>query len=74
MPQPLMPASQWGRHLMMSKLVEQQLSPGTTSQQDYEYAENNGFKGSFIDFLQYTHPPSPVTMPYGASVTGGPSP
>lgn len=69
--------AQWGRHLLTQRLIEQQIPikpEGTSSQQDYEYAKKNGFTGSFTDFLQYTHPPSPVTLPAGATVDAPPQP
>lgn len=64
-------SADFGRKLMQKQLIEQQFPKPrdpTSSQQDYEYAKANGFNGSFTDFLQYTHPPSPVTVPYGATV------
>lgn len=68
--------AQWGKRLMAQRLIEQQIPvrpEGTSSQQDYEFAKRNGFNGSFTDFLQYTHPPSPVTLPANATVEAAPT-
>jgi len=44
------------------------VNEGPSSVQEFEYAKRGGFGGSYTDFLQYTHPPSAVTIPAGARV------
>lgn len=44
-----------------------------SSVREYEYAKQTGFGGSYIDFQQYIHPPSPVTLPANATVQSAPS-
>jgi hypothetical protein len=46
----------------------------TASIQDYEYAKQHGYSGSFDQFVQMLHPPSPVTLPYGAQIDAPGSP
>jgi hypothetical protein len=43
-----------------------------SSVREYQYARGQGFNGSYTDFLQYVHPPSPVTIPAGATVSSAP--
>lgn len=49
---------------MQGKLQQQ-----TADIQNYEYALGHGFRGDFPSYMQIAHPPSPVTIPYGATVT-----
>jgi hypothetical protein len=42
--------------------------------QEYEYAKNQGYKGTLADFEQYLHPPGAVTVPAGATVSGPTAP
>ena len=44
-------------------------NPDPSSVREYQFAKQQGFTGSYTDFLQFVHPPSPVTIPYGATVT-----
>ena len=40
-----------------------------SSVREFEYAKQQGFPGSYTDFIQMVHPPSPVSIPYGATIT-----
>lgn len=45
--------------------------PDPSSIREYQYAKEQGFGGSYTDYVQLVHPPGALTIPYGASVTGG---
>jgi hypothetical protein len=62
------------RKVFMAKAGMQDDAPQAdpSSVREYQYARGQGFNGSYTDFLQYVHPPSPVTIPAGATVSSAP--
>jgi hypothetical protein len=57
------------RASLIAKLIPDARQP-TSSIQDFEYAKGHGYSGSFDQFMQLLHPPTPVSVPYGAQVSG----
>ena len=49
---------------MQGKIQQQ-----TADIQNYEYSLSHGFKGDFPGYLQLAHPPSPLSIPGGGSIT-----
>lgn len=44
-------------------------NPDPSSVREYQFAKQQGFTGSYTDFLQFVHPPSALSIPGGGSIT-----